>query len=283
MRTPSDVGHDSAFDEIAYLARSKHRSTVLERLANGIFEPNELVEMTGASRPTLGRILSEFEDRHWIERTDGGYVATPTGETIVSEFEPFRGAMGAILQLGDAVAWLPLEDYPIELHHFQNATVQSLGRDDPVEALEFVTELLRGATDWRVLTNLMAPTKKREVMLQGVRTGRLEAVTVLTDKVTMRLRSNPERQTWLRNYVDVGATVARYDGTIPCNMFVIDDLVLICDSTPESGDPYTAIVSQSDTVRSWAVELIDEFLNQSEPITLELLNDELGSVDERDE
>lgn len=279
MQTPSNVGHDSAIEEIAYLARSRHRATILEHLAEGRFEPSELEEVTEASRTTLGRILGELEDRGWVERTDSGYVATPTGEAIVSKFNPFSDAMQAILRLGDAVEWIPQAEFPIELRHFRNATVQALGQDDPVKAHEFVTEVLRGATSWRVITNLMAPTSKREVMLQGVRTDRLEAVNVYSMELTDRLLADPDRQAWLRNYVDAGATIARYDGRIPCNMFVIDELTIIGDSNQETGNPYTAIVTDNDAVRTWAVELIDDILNASQPITTDLLEDELLSVE----
>lgn len=279
MRNPSDVSHESALEEIAHLARSKHRFTVLENLADDRFEPSELVESTEASRPTLGRILNELEDRGWVERTDSGYVATPAGKTIVSEFEPFREAMEAILRLGDAVEWIPREEFPIDLRHFHNAVVQAPGQDDPVEAHEFVTDLLREASTWRALTHLMAPTRKREAMLRGVQANRLEAVNVLTEEVIERLLADSERRAWLYNYVDGGATVARYDGTIPCNLFVIDDLVLIGDSYPESGNTYTVIVSSNDVVRTWAAELVDDLLENSEPITTELLDDELAGMD----
>ncbi len=281
MEDRPDTGHVSAFEEIAYLARSEHRSAVLDRLGDGQFEPNELVELTGASRPTVGRILGELEDRGWAERSGGGYVATPAGKAITSEFKPFREAVEAILRLGDAVDWLPRKEFPIELRHFKTATVQALGEDDPVKALEFVTELLRDASTWRVLTNLMAPSKKREAMLQGVRAGRLESVNVLTGEVLDRLLADPEREAWLRNYVDAGATVGRYDGAIPCNLFVIDSLVLIGVSQPDSEDPYTAIVSDNEVVRSWAVDVIDNLLANSNRITMERFDDEFaGDVEE---
>jgi ribosomal protein S19E (S16A) len=47
-----------------------------------------LTDVTDASRPTLGRILHEFEERGWTERTDDGYVTTAAGEHVVAEFTP---------------------------------------------------------------------------------------------------------------------------------------------------------------------------------------------------
>ena len=262
---------DTAFEEIAYLVRSEHRSAALEHLEDGPYEPKELVELTGASRPTLGRILGELEERGWVERSGGGYVATPVGEAIVTEFEPFRGAVEAIDRLGNAVAWIPREATPIELRHFRSATVQSLGEDDPVDALEFMTGLIQGASTWGALTHLMAPARKREAMLQGVQTDRLEAVNVLTGEVIDRLLEGGDKRAWLQEYLEAGATVARYDGSIPCNLFVIDELVLIGDSHPGSDNPYTAIVSENETVRRWAMDIIDGYLADSERLSTDLL------------
>ena len=272
MEEAPDAADAGAIEAVAYLARSDNRAAVLAHLAEERLEPSDLVDVTGASRPTVGRILGELQDRKWVDRTGGGYVATPAGRAVVSEFEPFVGALEAIQRLGDAVAWLPRDDHPIDLRHFRHATVRAPGQDDPVKALDFVTELLEDATTWRVLTHLMAPARKRSAMLEGVSSGRLDAVTVLSVEVVDRLLTDPERRTWLRNYVDAGATVGRYDEPIPCNLFVVDDLVLIGESHP--AEPYTAIASDDDVVRTWAVDLIDSYLADSNPITSAVLDDE---------
>src|SRR6056297_1738375 len=120
---------DEVLEDIAYLVRSKHRVQILDLLTGASFSRGEIKERTEIARTTIDRIINEFEERGWAKRTtDGGYRATPTGEQVVSEFEPFVTSMDAIRNLGDLAAWLPTDDVPIELRHFRDATVR---RPDP--------------------------------------------------------------------------------------------------------------------------------------------------------
>lgn len=269
MTERTGAGSADALEDIAYLTRSCNRVEVLDALATRPYAPCELTDVTGASRPTLGRILNEFEERGWTERADEGYVATPTGEHVVMEFSPFAGAMAAIRNLGDAVAWLPRDELTIGLHHFRDATVRRPERYDPMDTVDVVTELLREATEFRVLTHLVAPRPKQKAMLDGVASGRLDAKIVITDDLVEYLRDNPERNAWLREFVAEGARVYRYDDPIPCNLFVIDDLVLVGKSHPESGHPYAFIETENETVRAWARELIDDYRADAERIAPE--------------
>lgn len=269
MGDPATGRRAGALADVAYLARSANRFAVLEHLSEERFAPSELVELTGASRPTLGRVLGELEERGWARRTDGGYVATPSGRAVVSTFDPLLGAMAVIDRLGDAVDWLPREEVSIDLHHFADATVRAPERDDPVEALDFITDRLRSASEWTVLTNLLAPPQKQRAMLEGVECGRLDATNVLTADVIERVLARPEWAEWAREYVASGARVYRYDGSLPCNLFVIDDLVLIMDSDPGATSPYTAVVSENEAVGSWAREVVEHYRAEAERVTSE--------------
>jgi hypothetical protein len=46
-------------DEISFLARSEHRVDVLDALSERACERSDLLAATGASSPTMGRILSD--------------------------------------------------------------------------------------------------------------------------------------------------------------------------------------------------------------------------------
>lgn len=259
MSDPTGARSADALEDIAYLTRSGNRVAVLDSLATGPHTPSELTDVTDASRPTLGRILNEFEERGWTERTDDGYVATPTGEHVVTEFSPFARAMTAIRRLGDAVSWLPSDELTIGLHHFHDATVRRPDRYDPMDTVDVVTERLWEATEFHVLTHLVAPEPKQKAMLDGVTSGRLDTKIVLTDDLVSYLRDVPKRAAWAREFVAEGARVYRYDDSIPCNLFVIDDTVLVGESHPESGHPYALIESENETVRAWACDLIESY------------------------
>lgn len=272
MGRETETNRPDALGAIAHLARSDNRITVLESLTEGPYGPTELAEITDASRPTLGRILTEFEKREWAERTPDGYRVTPAGRHVASEFRTHMGAMEAIQRLGDAVDWIPTEEHPIGLHHFREATLQFPGGDDPVETTDYVAGLLEDASTWYALTHLVAPELKLDVMLEGVRSGRLDSKLVLAADLIEYLADKPARRDWLRNYVDAGAAVYRYGEPLPCNLLVIDDLVLIGKTHPEGGHPYRAITTENEAVRSWAESVIDHYGSAAKPIEPDTLS-----------
>ncbi|MFC6726379.1 MarR family transcriptional regulator, partial [Halobium palmae] len=70
---------ESVLSEIEFLALSANRVRVLDQLAESEYSRRDLAELTGASQPTLGRILHDFEERAWVTRGPEGYAATATG------------------------------------------------------------------------------------------------------------------------------------------------------------------------------------------------------------
>ena len=114
-----------ALESIAYLARSHNRVALLATLSTGAYTPSDLHDATGVARTTVGRIVNEFEEREWVERTsDGTYVTTPTGDQVAAEFTPFVESMAVVRKLGDKVAWVQEVDPPLDLHHLGEAVVR---------------------------------------------------------------------------------------------------------------------------------------------------------------
>lgn len=68
---------DSSIEDIEFIASSKHRVGVLDALAEGRCDRDDLRSATRASSPTMGRVLGDFGDRRWIERIGATYELTP--------------------------------------------------------------------------------------------------------------------------------------------------------------------------------------------------------------
>ena len=77
---------DRVFAEMEFLARSANRGDVLTLVAGAPHDREALAEATGASQPTLGRILRDFEERDWVRATERGYTATATGR--LDDYDP---------------------------------------------------------------------------------------------------------------------------------------------------------------------------------------------------
>ena len=251
-----------ALEEVAYLSRSANRVVILDALTSAPQPRRQLAEGTGTSRTTLDRIVNELEERGWAKRTSNGeYVATPSGRQLMAQFRPFLESVEALRRLGEAVDWLPHDELSIGLEHFSDAVVWEPATDDPVETVEFMKELIAGASRFRVLSHLAPPEPLSSTFHDGVTSGRLVMDGVATDDLLAFINDHPERAARWRDSIRSGTPIYRTAGPIPCNLWIIDETVLIKQSGPGPIDESygVPIVSDDETVRAWANELIDEW------------------------
>ncbi|WP_436924570.1 helix-turn-helix transcriptional regulator [Halosimplex amylolyticum] len=272
MTTESGAVPPDALEDIAYLSRSPNRVRILDALTDGPYTRRELEAFTEASRTTLDRIVNELEERGWAERTiDGDYVATPIGDHLVDQFMPFVDSIVAIRRLDEAVAWIPTDDWPIGLHHFRDASVRWPAQDDPMETIDYFIDLMQNTTEFRVLTNLAAPAPLATAMRDRVVAERLTVECVVSAEIVEYMRARPDRQTRWREMIEGGASLFRYEGVVPCNMYIFDDTVLIKKGGAEPieegyGVP---IQSENETVLSWAHDLMDQCREAAIPVDAE--------------
>jgi predicted transcriptional regulator len=259
---------EPALEDVAYLSRSANRVRLLGALAAGPTTRRALVEETGVSRTTLGRILNELEERGWAERRpDGQYAATRTGEHVLRAFLPVVEALEAVRSLGEAAEWLPESVHEVGLAAFRDATVH---RPAPNEPLSFARELVdrvEVATRFRTLTYLAPPMHAfAETMHERIRDGGLESEFVFAGGLVGHLVDDPERRRRWRESVAAGATVYRYDGHVPCNLFVFDRRVLVPNTDPEKGQTGAFVESEDPRVYEWAVDLLERHRAEAERV-----------------
>lgn len=260
MNGPEGSIPAEALDDVAYLSRSANRVAILDALARGPATRREVAEETGVSRTTLDRIVNELEDRGWAVRTtDGDYVTTPSGEHLMAQVRPFLDSVEAIRRLGEAVTWLPSAELTVGLQHFSDAVVRRPEQNDPMETVDYFTELVQQTTEFRVLAHLAPPGPLSGALRDCITAGRLDAEFALTDGLVSFLGEQAERRRRWREMLGSGADLYRTEGPIPCNLWIFDDLVLIKKSGPEPIDESygVPIESEDETVRSWAHDLID--------------------------
>jgi len=249
-------------EEIAYLSRSANRARILDAFARRASTRRELEEETDISRATLDRIVNELEERGWATRTaEGTYAATPTGERIATETRAFAGAVAAVRRLGEAVDWLPREELDIGLEHFRDAVVRRPEPNAVNAPSTAATELIREATEFACLVNTPPSLAFEEAMIDGVLDGRLSTNHVITDSELEVLRQEPDRAARWRTYVEAGANLYCHRGSIPCNLLVIDERVLVLDQQPEAAE---GIESTDSAVLQWARETVEEYQEEAE-------------------
>jgi predicted transcriptional regulator len=284
MTSADDAIPEDALADIDYLSRSANRVAILNGLADGATTRRELADRTGVSRATLDRIVNEFEERGWAERTpDGEYVATAAGVHVVREFRPFVESVAAVERLGEAVAWLPTDELDIGLHEFGDATVRRPENDDPAEAVEFMTGLLRESDEFRTLNHLLPPGIFERVLHDQVVSGELSVEAVTTRDVVDYFVESPGRRERWRDVLKAGTPLFYRDPPIPCNLLLFDDLVLIkrSDTGPIDDSYGVPIVSENEAVLSWAHDLIDRYRADAVRVDTRTLTEVGAASDER--
>ncbi|PSP88696.1 hypothetical protein BRC78_05925 [Halobacteriales archaeon QH_8_68_33] len=284
MTSADDAIPEDALADIDYLSRSANRVAILNGLADGATTRRELADRTGVSRATLDRIVNEFEERGWAERTpDGEYVATAAGVHVVREFRPFVESVAAVERLGEAVAWLPTDELDIGLHEFGDATVRRPENDDPAEAVEFMTGLLRESDEFRTLNHLLPPGIFERVLHDQVVSGELSVEAVTTRDVVDYFVESPGRRERWRDVLEAGTPLFYRDPPIPCNLLLFDDLVLIkrSDTGPIDDSYGVPIVSENEAVLSWAHDLIDRYRADAVRVDTRTLTEVGAASDER--
>lgn len=244
--------------EIEFLARSANRIRVLEALASGRYTRQELQAETEASQPTLARILSDFEDRSWIERRGGRYEATPLGELIAGGFTDLLSIVETEVRLRGVARWLPTQHLDVDLRRFRDARITRPTQTDPGGPLKRSLELSAAAAEQHILTYVLNHDMLETLHDAAVEGAQSLRVVASREAVEM-IRSDAVSEGRFRRIVASDGVAFRVaDGSVPFAMCVADDTVYFLLRDDE-GLLRALLESDDDAVRSWAVETVDEY------------------------
>ncbi|WP_248895524.1 helix-turn-helix transcriptional regulator [Haloplanus halobius] len=259
---------ESALSEIEFLALSPNRVAVLRHLAQERRTRTELARETGASQATLGRILRDFEERSWIRRTEGGYVATATGELVAEGFLDLLDIMQTEADLRNVVPYLPTDALGFDLRHLGDATITMPSGTRPNAPVQRLLGFLRDADEARAfshafnegsLTVIEQRVTAGEMTFQGVFSRR--AIDAVADDAGLRRR--------LESLLDAsGAALRVREAEIPLAVTTADDMVhlLLRDA---NGVLQASVDSDADAVRQWADETFERYWAAATPVDRE--------------
>jgi predicted transcriptional regulator len=258
----------SSLDDVEFLARSPSRMAVLDAICETPRTRDELKESTDASRTTLSRMLADFEDRGWVERTNGRYRSTPEGGFIASEMTRLLENMETAERLDGALGWLPTDEFGFDLRQLRDAEIITLQWNDPA-SMRLLAEHLDGANRVRSMADSVSREVVdilRELTVEGG--GTYEGI--LSPGAIEIIREHPALREQVREMLESGrATVYRYDGEEVRSMVMcFDDVVALCNHA--SGGPrMEGIMTDDATVRSWAESYVDSVRADAERLDSE--------------
>ena len=261
---------DSAIDEIEFLVLSENRVDVLRRLADRPHTRRELAAGTGASQPTLGRILGDLQDRQWIVREGSEYSTTATGRLVAGGFGDLLDVMETEERLRPIVRWLPADALGFDLRHLTEATITVPSQIRPTAPVKRMLQLLRSADEVRIFSYAFNE-QSLEVVEDRATAGDQRFRGVFAASAIDALADDSQLRGRLRTLLaSDGAEIRITDEEIPVAVTVADDVVhlLLRD---DSGVLRASIDAGADAIRAWADESFERHWEAATPLDAETL------------
>lgn len=258
---------ESPIEEIEFIARSDHRTGVLDALADGPRDRNELYDATGASAPTMGRILADFEDRQWVARDGRRYDLTPLGEFVAEQFDDFRTAMDTQQRLRDVWQWLPMEIDGFDFELFEDPVISRPGPAYPYEPIERVTDMVAETETMRGFGMAMLKSSSLEAFFDRTRDD-LVCEYVYPPAVFEELLAWDETRV---------ADAAARDNYTPmlhddlpvdewCGICLFDERVSFCCYEPETGLLRALVDTGAPEMYEWAESVYERYRREARPL-----------------
>lgn len=256
---------DRALEEIEFLALSPNRIAVLNALREAPSTRRELAESTGASQPTLGRILRDFDDRNWIVRTGEGYDVTATGRLVAAGFTDLREIVETELTLREVVAWLPTDEMAFDLLALRDATITVPSQTRPGAPVSRVTDTIRGADTVRIVSHAFNE-RSLETIHRYVRENGQRFEGVFSTTAIDALADEPSLRDRLQELLETDrAEVRVFEGDVPHAVTIADD-VLSLMVRDDDGVLQAALDTDNEQVRTWGENLHERYWERASPL-----------------
>lgn len=259
-------------EEISYLVRSENRVRVLETLSVEPMSKRAVVDRTGISGVTAGRIIDGFLTRGWIDREgDDTYGTTPVGELIAEDYRRLSDSMDLACRLGPVIEHVPLDDMDFDVRHLTDAAVSDPQTFDPLRAMDRQMQLFREAEHVRAFT-YRVPNFLGEVIYQQVIDGTLRLEVVYEAHLVDRMLESPGLRQKTVQAIRAGAAIYRAadDLSIPHHAGTFDDLVAIAVHD-DVGSMCMGIETRSEPIHRWVVETFEAYLENASRVTVDHL------------
>lgn len=258
---------EAQIEPVEYLARSPSRLRVLESINEAPRSRRDLKEITDVSRVTLSRVLSNFEDRGWVERTNGDYEITSEGSFVATELAQLIGNMRTLEHLDGAMRWLPVEAFDFDLACLQDAEVSTADWGNHTAQIRAVADTIYGSE--RIVATASGVSLGVVEALRDVTVAGDASLEALVDDTAIDIvAGDPELRRLHREMLAGGdVDVLRYEGDrVPLLMLTVcDDTVILCGHD-EDGPPPGTLETTDETVRAWAEDYFETIREESTPI-----------------
>ena len=250
-----------------YLDLVAERAEVIETLVEGPTSPGEVADSTDASRSTVNRAIRALEDAGLVERTSGGYAATPVGRLALDHYRAYRRTGADLQSVGPALAPLPT-DAPVEVDAVAGADVTTGDDATPYRPAERLHETVADADVYRAVLPALDDPRHVGLLYEHVVTDDDPADLVVSEGLLDRLHEEfPRRLSQMVETADLSVAVG---DTPPFGLVLTDhggdrraSLLVFADS----GGLHAVVENERDRALAWADATLDRVAADAESVT----------------
>lgn len=259
----SGDGIEQSLEIISFHSRSANRVRMLNLLAVGPVERRELEDELEISRPTLSRILDDFDVYGWATNDGQLYEATQLGAFVNDEFQRLIERFEIVAHLREVGKWFPDDGYEFDLSFLSDARIVQPSKEDAMATMSHIASRVEIAEEVRTLSYSMLPYEK--VIKDGQQ---FEAI--FEPAALEIMMEDPKMRSWAHEMLTTGtASIYRYDAEVPYVIVITDEGTNLCLSG-EDGSPRAVIETDSDHIREWAENTFEFYRSEATPIEPEL-------------
>lgn len=258
----------STLDDIKFLVDSSNRVDALIALREEACDRDELQATTGASAPTVGRILGDFEKRGWVNRDGHQYELTKPGVFVADHLLTFIDRMNTEGRLRNIWQWLPGEvnGFTLEMISEANITVGEPGNPygpaNHCASLYRETDRLRGFD-----AALTAPHHFKELYVQIV--DGMDTEIIFPPAVSETIASTYPTEAG-EVLGSESFTLWLYDDLPLYRVLIYDDRVGIGGYDSDSGVLQVYVDTDTPEAREWAESTFESYRQEARRLTPDL-------------
>lgn len=259
----------SAADEIAFLANSENRVSILCSLTDGPISRNDLDEQIDVSRVTLGRILDELEERRWITQWGQTCAITPLGEWVTEEYLALSGVIESERELRRVIQWFPSDGFGFHISCLADADVTLVSRADASAPISRLIRDVEAGGLIRVFSFAIT-SQFLETCWRQVTAGSVSYEWVFTSAVLDVLMSSEKMAAQSREMLQSDRAEYRLvEEEIPYTVIISRDHANL--RLADAAGAATALIqSDDDRVRSWAESTFEDYWAEGTPVAADV-------------
>jgi predicted transcriptional regulator len=247
---------------IEFLTSSKNRVVVLRALTEGDTEAPELRRELGMPRSTFRRVLSELQERKYVEKSGAEFAATPLGEYVEEHFSEYTSRMNTVERLSEFYEHVPPSEIDIDFETLAESELflsESYNPHAPVE--RFIEALneggnLRGLAP--VISNVYTEAYRNVLLERDA-----DSEVVFSRKIAEALLSRQEEM--FHDIVENCLTQSYvYDGGFELGLGIVDGTVYV-GSYDDDGIMRGLLENDTDEALSWAEGYYESHKQDVEP------------------